>query len=581
MSAPRGPRAASLPPRLPSRREAMAMLAVGGAGALASCSSLPMEGDVFQSDAVEDGGGVLVQTAPGPAEGADPEAIVEGFLRACTAGLSDGFATAREFLVEGAADSWQPLAPLLLASDSQPLTVRRARDGGVSISGRLEGSLDSTGVLSAQGLDYSETLTLVASARGQWRIASPPPGAIVQGSVLRTAYTQQSIRFLNAAHDRPIPDPRWLSRKRLEEASIEALLTGPAAWLKDVATTAIPSGTRLQDVKVVDRAATVRLSAVDTSWDPEAQALAVAQITATMKEIGGIDTVIVMAGDQRLATQVTTLDAAAEPGAVVGMSGGSVVRGTSTTRAVLMQPTTLGTSAARHPSLGNDGGVCVVSGPSILRVGPGGTQAASILSVGDSPADAAVLLPPRQDRHRWIWTASQGRLIVVDARGVRADVAAAWLEGRSVVCMDISAESGRIALRHRDAADPSSQSGERVDVAAIIRDREGRPTGLADPYPVAGLTGPGAHELAWYSGTELITIEPAQDGQGTPSLVVASLGALESTRSPGPPSANGIAANRLDQTMLLSDSDGQLWSRASGTWRVISTTVTDAGYPIV
>ncbi|WP_159625675.1 MULTISPECIES: GerMN domain-containing protein [Actinomyces] len=581
MSAPRGTGGSSLLARLPSRRAAIAMLAAGGAGSLAACSSFPTEGDVFQSDAVNEGGGVLIQTAPGPVDGAAPVAIVEGFLRACTAGLSDGFATAREFLVDSAADSWQPMSPLLLASGSEPLTVRRADDGGVTISGKLEGSLDSTGVLSAQGLDYSESLTLVTTARGQWRIASLPPGAVVQGSVLRTAFTQQSIRFLNAAHDRPIPDPRWLSRKRLEEAALEALLSGPAAWLKDVATTAIPNGTRLQEVKVVDRVATVRLRADASSWGSEAQALAVAQITATMKEVSGIDTVIVMAGDQRLAAQVTPLDAAAEPGAVVGMSGGAVVRGTSTTRAVLMQPSTLGTMGARHPSLGVDGGVCVVSGPSILRVGPGGTQAASILSVGDSPEDAVGLLPPRQDRHHWIWTASQGGLIVVDARGVRAEVAAAWLSGRCVISMDISAESDRIAVRHRDAADPSNQSGERVDAAAIIRDGEGRPTRLGDPYPVAGLTGQGARELAWYSGTELITIEPSQDGQGTASLVIASLGCLEASRSPGPPTANGIAANRLNQTMLLSDSDGQLWSRASGTWRVISTTVTDAGYPIV
>ena len=80
-----------------SRRAAL-LAALGGAGAVGACARLPRDGEVRQSDVVVAEGDSLVQSAAGPEVGASPKEIVEGFLRACAAGYSDGFATARSFL---------------------------------------------------------------------------------------------------------------------------------------------------------------------------------------------------------------------------------------------------------------------------------------------------------------------------------------------------------------------------------------------------------------------------------------------------------------------------------------------------
>ena len=77
---------------------------------LAGCSSilgLPEDGPV-QTMTPEEQSTRRVFTSPdGPADDAQPEAIVKGFFDVMPAGVqSDGFATGKQFLTDGAASRW-------------------------------------------------------------------------------------------------------------------------------------------------------------------------------------------------------------------------------------------------------------------------------------------------------------------------------------------------------------------------------------------------------------------------------------------------------------------------------------------
>jgi len=73
------------------------------------------------------------------------------------------------------------------------------------------------------------------------------------------------------------------------------------------------------------------------------------------------------------------------------------------------------------------------------------------------------------DRHGWAWLLAEGRLTAVNGSGQRATLESSWLQDGTVAAFDLSVESERIAVRRTDG---------RVAVAIIIRDQDGRPTGL-------------------------------------------------------------------------------------------------------
>src|SRR5690606_31515900 len=78
------------------------------AAVLSACAGLPTSGPVnpgLQSDEVPEDN--FLYYPEGPASGATPEQIVQGFVEAATSPAGD-WATAREFLTEDFADAWEP-----------------------------------------------------------------------------------------------------------------------------------------------------------------------------------------------------------------------------------------------------------------------------------------------------------------------------------------------------------------------------------------------------------------------------------------------------------------------------------------
>lgn len=591
-------------PLIGRRAVLLAALGLGGAGALCSCAQLPRDGEVRQSDVVVAEEDALMQSAAGPEVGASPKEIVEGFLRACAAGYSDGFATARSFLIKTAADSWRPQEIVMVYTGSESPVVEQVGEGVVNLHTRLIGSLDGTGILTPRNdEDYAVSYSLTADSTGQWRIGELPGGVLLPDPVFGQEFSAYLLHFLSFDRERAVPELRWTALRTAAPTLMRLLLGGPSDWLAPGADTLVPPGLRLLgglDTPLpADGAVTVSVSSEAAALDPTGRALLVAQIERTLTQVAGIHSVSVRAlGDEedpRDADAGTALGGAADldaaPGAsgqAIGMSGGNVVRGLSTARETLATSRALGTTSARWPDVGADGTIVALAGRSMLLLAPGRSAASVIHSVDDESAGQTAdgdqtdggdqadagqtggeMTPPVIDRHGWTWTAARGEIIVLNGAGLRAELAAEWLAGSRVLALDVSAESERLVVRR--LAD--GETADRVEAAVIVRDAQGRPQRLGPPLgvPAAG----GTRALAWSDPVAVAVL--ADGGTGAPDVKQVQVGGTAAT-IPGLAGAVELTANRTDGLVLLTDSAGQVWHRNDGTWRVAATDLQDVGY---
>lgn len=593
---------------LMSRRAALlAALGLGGAGAVCACARLPCDGGVRQADVVVAEEDALMQSAAGPEVGASPKEIVEGFLRACAAGYSDGFAAARSFLMRTAADSWRPQEVVMIYTGSESPVVEQAGEGAVNLRARLIGSLDGAGILTPrEDEDYAVSYSLTTDSTGQWRLAGLPGGVLLPEPVFGQEFSAYLLHFLSSDRERAVPELRWASLRTAAPTLMRLLLGGPSDWLAPGAGTLVPSGLRLLgglDAPLpADGAVTVSVSSEAAALDAADRALLVAQIERTLTQVAGIRSVSVRAlddgEDPRDADAGAGLGGAADldaaPGAsgqAIGMSGGNVVRGLSTARETLATSRALGTTGARWPDVGADGTIVALAGRSMLLLAPGRSAASVIHSVDDESAGQAGadqagadqaggdqasadragggMTPPVIDRHGWTWTVAGGEIVALNGAGLRAELAAEWLAGSRVLALDVSAESERLVVRRL----VDGETADRVDAAVVVRDARGRPQRLGPPLIVPGVGG--TRSLAWSDPVAVAVL--ADGGTGAPDVKQVQIGGTAAT-VPGLAGAVELTANRTDGLVLLTDSAGQVWHRNDGTWRVAATDLQDVGY---
>ena len=567
------------------RRAVLAALAAGGGTALAACADLPTSGQVTSSDAVSARGGQLVQTAARPRDGAGPEEVVSGFLRACIAGFSDDFATARIFLHRVASEAWDPAAIVRAYTGTTAPVVGRDESGAVKVAVELVGSIDTAGVLTTGASaeagstsSYTASYSLATDGLGQWRIVDLPSGVLLPAGSLSTNFVATSLYFLTPDRGRFVPELRWLPRRNLAAAAVQALLDGPGDWLATGASSALPDGMTLAagGVTLEGETVTVTLDASAAGLGEQDRSLAVAQLNATLSRIEGVSSVVVMAEDQPMGEPAPLPEPDADAGAVVGLSAGAVVQGTSSTRKTLATVQALGTAQARYPALGPDGTVYALSASSLLRLRAGESAASVIASVGEADAGAGGLLPPVADRYGWVWAAADGALTSVGGLGQRAQLSVPWLEGREVTAVDLSAESARLVLRHRSRGDGGD---ERVSVAVVVRADDGTPSGLGEPLPRPLAAGSGVTGLAWCDPVNVAVLAPGEAGQGALDVRYVQVGGMKASVA-GTQGARALVADRVSGAALLADDRGQVWQRKGATWRVLTTEVSDLAYPL-
>ncbi len=548
----------------PRRRDLLLLGGVLGAG-LAGCAALPTDGPVTESDPGAPVADQLVQTADGPVDGATPEEVVQGFLRACVAGFSDDFITARSFLAGPVATSWNPEQTVRVYAGSSAPVVARGTDGSVTVTAQAVAQIDSSGTYSpaSEGTTHAATYCLATDADGQWRIVVLSDGILLSASAFASSFVGQRLHFLTADRRRFVPDLRWYPRRKLATRLVTGLLAGPAPWLEESAVTAVPTGTVLgtAGVEIDEGRAVVGLSAEALTASDTDKGLLCAQLHATLVQLATVQAVAVQVDGTVLATPAVLPELAADPGDVVGVSQGAVVRRSGSSLTTLATAEDLGAGDLTHPVLGVDGTVVALVGGALVRAGQDGAGPTVLLP-------ARGLLAPVADRHGWVWTSSGSGMVAVSTSGTVLSLTVDWLDD-GVTGFDLSADSERLVVVHGSGKDTV------VDVAGLRRDGDGAPTAVGTPFRVAEGAALGA---AWTDPTTVAILAGGQEGI-SPEVRLVAVSGTTSTLV-GVEGARSIAGNRSDGTVVLTTAEARTWQRSGATWRVLGDDLSDVSYPL-
>ena len=154
------------------RRKILAIIAASLAVlSLAACDAVPDSGPVREglSNLEQAERGVFINPQ-GPTEGADPESIIRGFVRAASSNLND-YEIARKFLAPTYADQWDPSLGALVYEGAP---VYDEPDEGLGVlSLQVAASVDQGGTLRlAQPDEHAEVRFELSRVGGEWRIVS-------------------------------------------------------------------------------------------------------------------------------------------------------------------------------------------------------------------------------------------------------------------------------------------------------------------------------------------------------------------------------------------------------------------------
>jgi hypothetical protein len=555
-------------------RRTAPFLAVLSLVLLAACASLPQSGPVRRGDpdVTEPGSIALLARLPNP--GDDPEQIVDGFLRAAAAGLTDDFTIAREFLAEPARSTWNPLARVDVYA-RQPV-LSSGEDDVVEAAASVTATLDGDGRFTEAEPNATARLAfgLVRDDRGRWRIRSLEDGLILSEPIFRSLFDQVALYFVTPRDDALVPETRWYPRRSAETAAVLGLLGGPSAWLENAAASRFPEGTRLvlDTVTVRAGAAQVDLSREALDASPHDRSLMLAQLTETLNGLPRVRSVSVTVAGAPLEPVEARRDLAVDPsvGATPVVLAGDTLRGVEGGELVPwldVGPVTV--PEPSHPAVPFGDGVPVVLS--------GGRALVTVPAEGDAPATllsgAEPLTPPSFDRLGWVWTASSvtGNVLhAVRVDGTRVAVEAEWLTGRRVLALRISREGARALVLSVVGSSP------RLEVAAVLRDPAGAPVGLGEPLRF-GHRVTHATTAVWVDQQTGAVL--GRVGEGTADTVVLTVVGGPSSALPGVDGAVGVAAGKGDRLLFVSTAAGELFARNGLGWALTAAGVRDPAFP--
>ncbi|MDR1293542.1 MAG: hypothetical protein LBK59_01075, partial [Bifidobacteriaceae bacterium] len=237
----------------PARARAgrLAVIAVVVAVVAAGCSALPTTGAVRQGITATPTDVGYPQFVPqDPAVGADPLAIVQGFLLATQAGTSEGFAAARRYLTAAAAVAWEPLGTVNIYSDARPpdpVAPLEGESGGDAVQVHVPfdqvGAVDRAGRYApSPATATSQSFTVTKDAEGMWRISVAPTGILLSLGEFVTQFRATAVYFVDTAGHTLLPDVRWFARTSAAEDTVAAFIAGPPAWMDRIARHLVPAG---------------------------------------------------------------------------------------------------------------------------------------------------------------------------------------------------------------------------------------------------------------------------------------------------------------------------------------------------
>ncbi|GAB2465526.1 LpqB family beta-propeller domain-containing protein [Xylanimonas ulmi] len=565
-----------------ARRLRAAVAAAVAAALLAGCSAIPVSGRVQE-------GGTDVRRDPGigfiaesPVLGAEPDAIVRGFLLAAQAGPTSTtpFSVALEYLTAGAGTTWKPYAQVFVLDGVAQLTVSDTSDDQqghavVHASGTVVASLDEQGVLTEEPTPISKETTFeLTKESGQWRIDSLEDGLLVPSQVFTTTFHRTRLNFLSPDQQAWVPDVRWFPQQSWRTNAVREILAGPPDWLGAAVEPVLPAGTALALNSVTDGPdGNLQVSLTDQISEASATArgLFVAQLRATLSDGTG-ESIGITLLDRNGPIAPSDVASLTPPrpsgpalvlrdGALWSLAGRELVQSDTAVSLGGLDPTALAVGSGGAPVVVRDGAgrlVRVTGDPTALLQG-------------------TTLLAPSVDRFGAVWSGEPtGPIQVVLPSGGVYPVAAPWLDGRTVTSLAVSPEGARVALVS------VGQGGTQVQVAGVVRDVHGVPTALARPL-IVGQSVAGVTQAVWQDETALALLG---QGEGSAGVYLAGVGGLAGSagglarRVPGVNGVTALSASVGTGDILALDAQGVLYlHQASAVWPVIGQDVSLMAFP--
>lgn len=469
------------------RRPAALVSALAVALALAGCVAVPNAGSVQVGAPIEQDPDTGVAFSPsGPAKGATPDDIVQGFLLAQTS-ATDDFAIAREFLATSVEDTWAPLAAVSISSNTPAVSQPAGVETQATLTFTQSAHVDATGQYG------QEPAGSVASTRdfqlvqqdGEWRISNLAPGIVLNADVFTSVFHAYSLYFFDPTYQYLVPDVRWFPVTGLTSTNIvDGLLAGPSEVLAGAVASAFPATLTLASaVSVVAGVATVDFEdnggSADPSIDdtsPETRGRMRQQITASLATANStIVSTVLTVGGVELVVPIGPASAIVDPD-VNALPLVLSATGLGFANAAKVTPIH-GVSEALASLTNVSGGTYANASATLAVRADGGVYRVHAGAV--APVDPrADLVVPSIDPQGVIWSANaSGEIRVIDATGAVLTVPSTLVPaGDRLVSMDVSRDGTRLLLYVAGSATDVIPTSNLLIVAGIVRASGSAPT---------------------------------------------------------------------------------------------------------
>lgn len=536
------------------RRTLIALVVLLG---LVGCVAIPDSGPVTAGEVdTSEQTSVLVFLAQEPQPGATQEEIILGFLAAAIS-PDDDFSIAREYLAGSAASRWDPDARVIVRSGAQP-EVSLTGESSASAQLTAQSELSSGGAL--QLADGNRTLEFeLVQVDGEWRISHAPDGIVLSAYYFDQLFRAHTLHWLTQDGTRTVPELRWFERTAatLAERIIDALLAGPSTWLSPAVSTAgAVEASRAAPPRTDGTTMTVTLDIeqIQQLGSGSLQPLAV-QLALSLRDLGVREVRVQVEG---LAGFVAS-SADADP----------IDESDVDPRPLVLEGSELHFIGGGAPAIDDVGGTLDALGATSYTVGAaGGVAHTGSTAVWVVPDDSPVVISadagavPTVDDSGWV---------LLQERSATARLLA-WRDGERnelplppgfdrVAAMELSRDGSRLAIA--TAGGGVGGDGGGVWVMAVVRDADGRPTSLGEPYPLPAIEG-AASDITWVSPTQVAVLATDED---RPQITVLAIGGVaEQLPSPGGGVQSIVGGSEGTATLRALGADGELLSLRGRVW---------------
>ena len=538
-------------------RKVFALLALM---ALAGCATLPTELAIEKGPQLLPGAAqeVAYYSPSSPTAGATAQEIVSGFLAAGT-GPQNDYSIAREYLTESFATRWKPDTqtlirvgvPLYQSTNDSLQVVQLTVGARVDDQGRYEN-------LDAQQISLRFQLV---EEEGEWRIASAPNLTVVTMPVFSVVFNPLPIYFLNGSSTQLVPDVRWFpTRTSTPTRLVNALLAGPAPWMDQIVSSAIPTGTGLtvNAVRVEGGVAQVDFDANALEADNRQRSLMLAQLLSTLRQLSGVSNVALSVNGAVQEIDPADISAGLTQSSTFALTRTSVLRlsgseagpiPTASDWVQLLEPTLLAVDyEGQNLAMANEQRVVWLETSALGTMERDLELANAIRSLQFDRESNLYLYPKLATDPIDVHLANGSSLsLSLDRAG-------------EVVDAEVSPEGARLAVVIRN------EDQDRIEIFGIRRDSYGNPTTLVEGISFDPVLGD-VISVSWNDLTNLRVLERTSSGLTALSEYPIT-GPRQQLNLPPVVGAKLEPGSILISSYLLTDT-GEVWVLTSNTWRRI------------